>query len=365
MKQKEESMKSIKMVRSVGIILVLSIIIFTFPCAFAQSPPTQVIKWKYQSFMPTASLTFKEDQYLCELIKKATNGRLEITPFAGGALASLYDTFEAVSKGAIQIAHAYGTAYSGKIKEAGMIKEQPYGIQRMETYYRLINSHGWRSIFADLMKPHGVRLQSMFIYPGYEPLRLRKSIKSIKDFKGMKLRMGSGIGPFYQEYLGANIVQVAGAELYTAMQLGTIDGLEFASGLMDWDWKFHEVAPYIVYPGWDGPCEEDIIVNQAAYDKLPEDVKVILDQTIENWTMRFWLLYYNGDIKATNDMVKYGNKIINISPDEVVQLKKWAKEWRIKAAAKISPTMVKLIDIYERLYDDEEAIIWGSKPKNP
>jgi TRAP-type mannitol/chloroaromatic compound transport system substrate-binding protein len=361
----EDTMKCSKRFRYIGIILVVYFLIVSIPCAFAQSSPSKVIKWKYQSFMPTASLTFKEDIYLCELIKKATNGRLEITPYPGGALANLYDTFEAVGKGAIQIAHAYGTAYSGKIKEAGMIKEQPYGIQRFETYYRLINSHGWRRIYGDLMKPYGVRLQSMFTYPGYEPLRLRKPIKSIKDIKGLKLRMGSGIGPFYKEYLGANVVQVAGAELYTAMQLGTIDGLEFASGVMDWDWKFQEVAPYIVYPGWDGPCEEDIIVNQAAYDKLPGDVKIILDQTIEAWTMRFWLTYYDGDIKATNDMVKYGNKIINLPPDEVKQLKIWAKEWRIKAAAKISPTMVKLMDIYEKLYDDEEAIIWGSKPANP
>ena len=324
--------------------------------------PAKVIKWKFQVSMPSGSLSYQIEEDLVDRIQKATGGRLELTQYSGGSLTPLYETLEAIGSGGLEMAEAYGTAYSGTIPEGGMIKEQAYGIQRADTYYRLIHVYGWAEIYSDLLAEHNARLISMMMYPGFEPVRMTVPIRSYKDYKGKKVRMGSGIGPFYEKYFDVSVVTMAGGELYTACQLGTIDGFEYASGKMDWDQGFHEAARYIIYPAWDGPCEQDIIANMDAYNALPDDIKEILHRVCDDWSVdSWWAIQYEADNEATQMMADYGNEIIWLPDDEVAQIKVWAKEYRVEQAAKISPTCVKLFEIYEKLVDEEEALAFGGK----
>ena len=77
-------------------------------------------------------------------------------------------------------------------------------------------------------------------------LRIDKQIKTPADMSGVKLRMPGGeFWQFLGESLGANPTPVAYAELYTALQSGTVDGQDnpvVASRLM----KFHEVTSQFI-----------------------------------------------------------------------------------------------------------------------
>jgi len=86
------------------------------------------------------------------------------------------------------------------------------------------------------------------VYFGSRSLNLRidKQIKTPADMSGVKLRMPGGeFWQFLGESLGANPTPVAYAELYTALQSGTVDGQDnpvVASRLM----KFHEVTSQFI-----------------------------------------------------------------------------------------------------------------------
>jgi TRAP-type transport system periplasmic protein len=86
------------------------------------------------------------------------------------------------------------------------------------------------------------------VYFGSRSLNLRvdKQIKTPADMAGIKLRMPGGeFWQFLGESLGANPTPVAYAELYTALQSGTVDGQDnpvVASRLM----KFHEVTSQFI-----------------------------------------------------------------------------------------------------------------------
>jgi TRAP-type C4-dicarboxylate transport system substrate-binding protein len=86
------------------------------------------------------------------------------------------------------------------------------------------------------------------VYFGSRSLNLKpdKQVKTPEDLKGIKLRMPPGeFWQFLGESLGANPTPVAYAELYTALQTGTVDGQDnpvVASKLM----KFDEVTTQFI-----------------------------------------------------------------------------------------------------------------------
>ena len=86
------------------------------------------------------------------------------------------------------------------------------------------------------------------VYFGSRSLNLKpdKQVKTPEDLKGIKLRMPPGeFWQFLGELLGANPTPVAYAELYTALQTGTVDGQDnpvVASKLM----KFDEVTTQFI-----------------------------------------------------------------------------------------------------------------------
>jgi len=125
------------------------------------------------------------------------------------------------------------------------------------------------------------------VYFGSRSVNLKpdKPIKTPADMSGIKLRMPPGeFWQFLGESLGANPTPVAYAELYTALQTGTVDGQDnpvVASKLM----KFDEVTTQFVLTKhviaydvmairskiWDAMKPEQQAKFQAAADKMSVD----------------------------------------------------------------------------------------------
>ena len=77
----------------------------------------------------------------------------------------------------------------------------------------------------------------------------RKEIKTVDDLKGLKLRIGGLAGKTLQK-LGVVPQQIAGGDIYPALEKGTIDAAEWVGPYDDEKLGFYKVAPYYYYPGW-------------------------------------------------------------------------------------------------------------------
>jgi TRAP-type mannitol/chloroaromatic compound transport system substrate-binding protein len=76
--------------------------------------------------------------------------------------------------------------------------------------------------------------------------------------------------------LGVNVTNIAPGELYTALDRGTIDALEWVGPSLDLRMGFHKVAPYY-YTGWHEPATElQFLINRKFMDKLPADLQEII-----------------------------------------------------------------------------------------
>ena len=104
----------------------------------------------------------------------------------------------------------------------------------------------------------------------------RKEIKTVDDLKGLKMRIGGFAGQVLAK-LGVVPQQIAGGEIYPALEKGTIDAAEWVGPYDDEKLGFNKVAKFYYYPGWwEGGPALHLFSNTAKYNELPAEYKAAL-----------------------------------------------------------------------------------------
>src|SRR2546422_1026614 len=104
----------------------------------------------------------------------------------------------------------------------------------------------------------------------------RKEIKELSDLNGLKMRIGGFAGRIVSK-LGVVPQQIAGGDIYPALEKGTLDACEWVGPYDDEKLGFYKVAQYYYYPGWweGGPMLHNFI-NLEKWNALPPAYKSLL-----------------------------------------------------------------------------------------
>jgi TRAP-type mannitol/chloroaromatic compound transport system substrate-binding protein len=105
----------------------------------------------------------------------------------------------------------------------------------------------------------------------------RKEVKTLEDLKGLKFRI-AGLAGQVMAKLGVVPQQIAGGDIYPALERGTIDAAEWVGPYDDEKLGFQKVAPFYYYPGfWEGPGMVHFFFNLQKWNELPEQYKAVLE----------------------------------------------------------------------------------------
>jgi len=151
----------------------------------------------------------------------------------------------------------------------------------------------------------------------------RKEIKSVDDLKGLKMRIPGFAGEIMAEH-GVLVTNIAPGELYTSLERGTIDALEWVGPSMDIAMGFHKIAPYY-YTGWHEPgAETQFLVNIKMMNKLPEDLQKILKLSMKLAAFDMYTQNYHMSAMAWDKMKKEypGIKVKSLPREVMKSLKK-------------------------------------------
>lgn len=335
-----------------GIVVLAFAVLFS--SAFSATAADKVFKWKLQAWRSAAEPGM---QYYVEMFEKTlpamTNGRLQIKMYWGGELVATPDMLDSVKMGVVEMGLASAYTYQGVIPAAAVEYNLPFGIRTPSELYNFMYGKkvpnifgGWRGI--DVLRPEyakqGVHLlvTGVDCWPG--SFMFTSPINSIDDFKGKKVR-ASGLMMEWMRRVGGNGVFITGEELYTSLQTGALDGVSWGSSVAMHAVKFHEVAKYFLSPPIMPINCANVIVNQRAWDSLPDDLKVILEHALmkagmdhtlhQNWTGEAWGL---------EQMDKAGVTINYLTGDDLKKAQKVAFElWEDEA--KRSPASAKLVEM--------------------
>jgi TRAP-type mannitol/chloroaromatic compound transport system substrate-binding protein len=209
-------------------------------------------------------------------ISTMSDGRLKIQVYGGGELVPALEVFDAVSQGVAEMGHGAAYYWAGKLPSAQFFGCVPFGMNAQQVNSWLYFGGGldlWRELYSE---------HNLYPFPGGNTGGqmggwFNKEINSIKDFTGLKMRI-PGIGGKVISKTGATAILAPGGELYTDLDRGVIDALEWVGPYHDSLMGFDKIAKYYYFPGWQEPGSVlELIVNKNAYNQLPDDLKNIIE----------------------------------------------------------------------------------------
>ena len=184
-----------------------------------------------------AALKFKE------IVEEESRGEIEVFIHPSSELGSGPDQGQMTQTGAIQVAILPGAHIGGIFPEIQAL-EIPFLLpQDIDKAAEVLNGPAGQKLMSYMEK---IDLKGLAIYPlSFKQFTSNKAIRKPDDFKGLKWRtMAAPIIIESYKLLGASPVSINYHELYTALQLGTVEGEEnpfWSIGEM----KFYEVQKYI------------------------------------------------------------------------------------------------------------------------
>ena len=242
--------------------------------AIAQSAPE--IKWRLTSSFPKSLDTiYGAAETFSKAVAEATDGKFQIQVFAGGEIVPGLQAADAVTNGTVEMCHTAPYYYVGKDPTFAFATSVPFGLNSRQQNAWFYHGGG-----MDLMNEFfkGFNIHSM---PGGNTGTqmggwFRKEIKTPADFNGLKMRIGGLAGKVIAK-LGAVPQQIAGGDIYPALDKGTIDAAEWVGPYDDEKLGFNKVAPFYYYPGWwEGGASLHFFTNTAKWAELPKSYQAIL-----------------------------------------------------------------------------------------
>lgn len=204
-------------------------------------------------------------------IEKLTNGEIKVQVLYSGEGVGTTGLLSAAKSGMITMVAPFQSMHAGEFP-AGIVEiGLPGGTADTDELYSLFHDKGWGPILTEAYGEHGLVWLEPYIQPPVYVLT-KKPIKSIEDFKGLKIRAPGAYGKFLRN-LGASPVSLAWGEIYTSLATGVIDG-SIGSNMIDHrDGNHVEVAKYMYPLPLAGAQVLPILVNQKAWDKLTDAQK--------------------------------------------------------------------------------------------
>ncbi|MET4687245.1 TRAP-type mannitol/chloroaromatic compound transport system substrate-binding protein [Sinorhizobium fredii] len=142
-----------------------------------------------------------------------------------------------------------------------------------------------------------------------------REIKTVADLQGLKFRIGGFAGAIVAK-LGVIPQQIAGGEIYQALEKGTIDAAEWVGPYDDAKLGFQKVAPYYYYPGfWEGGPTVHLMFNKAKFDELPKNYQALVRTAAQATDANMLQKYDHLNPTAIKQLVANGAKLRPYSPE--------------------------------------------------
>jgi TRAP-type mannitol/chloroaromatic compound transport system substrate-binding protein len=242
--------------------------------AIAQSMPE--LKWRLTSSFPKSLDTlYGAAEIFAKAVAEATDRKFQIQVFAGGEIVPGLQAADAVQNATVEMCHTASYYYFGKDPTFAFGTAVPFGLNS-----RMQNAWQYFGGGMDLLNDFYQKFNLYGMPAGNTGCQMggwfRKEIKEVADLNGLKFRIGGFAGRVISK-LGVVPQQIAGGDIYPALEKGTLDAAEWVGPYDDEKLGFHKVAQYYYYPGWwEGGAMLHNFVNLGKWNALPPAYKSIL-----------------------------------------------------------------------------------------
>ncbi|MFN3616585.1 MAG: TRAP transporter substrate-binding protein [Aquabacterium sp.] len=247
------------------------------PAAMAQSP----IIIKFSHVVASDTPKGRAADFFAKRAAELTKGRVKVEVYPNSQLYKDKEEMEALQLGSVQML------------APSLSKFAPLGVREFEVFDLPFIFDDYTDLHAVTNGPVGKKLlgklQSRGITGlaywdnGFKVMSANKPLKSVEDYKGLKMRIQSSkVLDAQMRAVGAMPQVMAFSETYQALQTGVVDGTENPPSNL-YTQKMHEVQKHLSVTN-HGYLGYAVVVNKKFWDGLPGDVRAALDKAMAEAT---------------------------------------------------------------------------------
>jgi len=314
------------------------------PQAAAKKEEKEVIVWKLAQTWGTGFPIFGDAVIkMADMVKAMSNGELEIRIDSSNKHKAAFGILDMVNAGQYEMGHSASYYWKGKDINTLLFTTMPFGMIAPEQYAWFYYGGGME-LMQKVYEKHGV-----YSFPGGNTGNqmggwFQKEINTLDDFKGLKMRIPGFAGEVLSK-LGVVVTNIPPGELYTALDRGTIDALEWVGPSLDLNMGFQKIAPYY-YTGWHEPATElQFMVNKAKFDGLPKHLQEILTIAMQYAAYDMYARsYHESAVNWASIEKEYPDVKIRTFSPEIISAMKKANDELLETTAATDATFKEILE---------------------
>jgi TRAP-type mannitol/chloroaromatic compound transport system substrate-binding protein len=312
------------------------------------------LRWRLASSFPKSLDTlFGAAENISRRVSELTEGRFTISTHAGGEIVPPLQVLDAVQAGTVEIGHTAMYYYFGKNPTYAIGTAVPFGLN-----FRQMNAWwyhgGGEKLYGDFLRQNGV-VGFLAGNTGEQTGGwFRREINSVEDLRGLTFRI-SAFGGLVLSRLGVVPQTIPGGEIYTALERGALDAVEWVGPYDDERLGFHKVAKYYYAQAWweIGPALH-LIVNQKSFDSIPQIYQSVLQVAAREANQDLMARYDALNIQALKRLLAAGVQLRAFNNDIMQASFKAAQEVYADLNAK-NPDFKRIYSAYSAFQRDQVA----------
>jgi len=248
-------------------------------CAGGQGGPAvqtqRHVRWRLASSFPRSlDAIFGAAEVLAEQVQRMSGGTFEIRVYPAGELVPALQVLDAVQSGTCQAGQSGSYYYIGKDATLGFDTCVPFGLGPRQQTAWLTEGGG-----AAALAPHFAAFGVRSFIGGNTGAQMggwfKQELGGLGDLAGLKMRI-PGLGGRVMSALGVSVQNIAGGDIFPALERGAIDATEWVGPHDDEQLGFHKAAQYYYYPGWWEPGPSlSFYVGEQAWSALSAEHQAI------------------------------------------------------------------------------------------
>lgn len=295
----------------------------------AASVQAQEVKWRLQSIVPVNTFFWTEMvEKFTDTVSFMTNGRIEITPFGVGEIVPAFEVHKAVADGTVDAGWTSAAFLANADPTNALLSDFPGG-PSPEVYMHWYYQGGGKELFQqyrnEVQNVHSIMLgigTTEFFAVSVKPVR------TVEDFKGLKLRTTGAWATVMKESFGGSTTVIPSNELFSSLERKVIDAVDWAGPGGNLGMGFHKIAKYLIVPGVHQPASPvELVINLDSWNKLSDTDKQIIDSAAQLVTFQSYLATGQADQNAMPEYRANGNEFVTLTPEAQEAVKKAARAW--------------------------------------
>ncbi|QRG08406.1 TRAP transporter substrate-binding protein [Xanthobacter dioxanivorans] len=271
-------------------------------------------RWRIQTLWQAGTVNQQAFERFCENVKAMTEGRVQITPLAAGAVVGTLETLDAVSRGLLDGHHPATVYWTGRNPAFGVLGDLNGAYDTPYQAQDYFENYGGLDLLRETYKP-------LKIYPigvawwGMESIPVNRPVRSPDDLKGLKMRLPQGMSADIFAKFGVVAVNLPGTEVFSGLDRGVIEAADWGTLGMNAEIGLHEKAKYALFPGFHSMPVGDVSVNQERWDALSPDLKAILATAVRDFCRDMIQSVGRQDASTAVALAENKVELISWSPD--------------------------------------------------